>query len=136
MALTVRSLHSPEVDDLARWVPDDPQDVLFLVQLEIGQEANGSADLFQIVVATPRGLERYRRARTNPIIFDRGLLVMSVYSRDRFRDWLTRTLARCDAGCWAESVQLLRRFFLWEYDDYRTGTSPGDIAQASRRSGA
>jgi len=121
MALTVRSLHSPDVEDLARWVPDDPQDVLFLIQVEIGQEAQGAADLFQVVVATPRGLERYRRARPNPIVFDRGLVVMSAYSRDCLRGWLARTLARCDGGCWAESVQLLRRFFLWEYDDHKTG---------------
>ena len=94
MALTVRSLHSPDVEDLARWVPDDPQDVLFLIQVEIGQEAQGAADLFQVVVATPRGLERYRRARPNPIVFDRGLLVMSAYSCGRFREWLARTVAR------------------------------------------
>jgi len=121
MSLTVRSLHSPDVDDLARWVPDDPQDVLLLVELEIGQGPGSGADLFQIVVATPRGLDRYRRVRPNPIVFDRGLLVMSAYSCGRFREWLARTVARCDAGNWAESVQLLRRFFSWQYDDYRGG---------------
>jgi hypothetical protein len=122
MSLMVRSLHSPDVEDLARWVPDDPQDVLLLVELEIGQGRESGADLFQIVVATPRGLDRYRKAKPNPIVFDRGLLVMSAYSRERFRDWLARTVARCDAGNWAESVHLLRRFFSWEYDDYRPGS--------------
>ncbi len=121
MSLTVRSLHSPDVENLAKWVPDDPQDVLLLVEVEIGQGPAEGADLFQVVVATPRGLDRYRRTRPNPIVFDHGLLVMSAYSCERFRDWLTRTIARCDAGEWAGSVQLLRRFFLWEYDDYNRG---------------
>ncbi len=116
MVLAIRGVHSPDVDGVARWVPEDPDDVCIVVEVEIGEGERGAADLFQILVATPKGLERYARDRQAPVVSERGMLVLKRYSFGVVRSWLEQTVARCTAPTWEASIPLLQRYLAWEYE--------------------
>jgi hypothetical protein len=119
MRLYAKSVSSPDAFGFPNWTPDDPKDVAILVEVEIGEEGQQGADLFQVMLATPRGLERIAIQRSSVVISDRALVVMKEVSAGTFVEWLSSTLEKCAADTWVSSVERLQRYFLWEYEDYQ-----------------
>jgi hypothetical protein len=118
MAIRLRILdfHSPDVESLARWMPDDPSAVYLLVEMSIGEQGARAADLFSVMAATPEGLSR--RARGDSVVIsERGLVVVSEFDWPAIRQHLEAIVRRCEADTWVECVLRLQRFFMWEYED-------------------
>ena len=115
--LEVKTWSSPDVE-LESWVPDAPNEVYFLLELEIGVVGEERRDIFQVVVATPEGLRA--RARAN-VIAERGTLVVSEYSWRDLRRSIQSIVERCESPTWSESALKLQRYFEWEYEDYVGG---------------
>jgi hypothetical protein len=60
MRAVVRRFHSPDAD-LDRYVPDDREDVGLLVQMLVGPAEKPGEESFDVVVCTPRWLDRWVR---------------------------------------------------------------------------
>jgi len=118
MSLTIKSIHSPDAPNVRHWEPDDPEEACLLVELEIGPNEEQGTNLFQIMVATPKGLLKWARSATTPVLSDRGLLVLTTYSSQALLEWLSQTVNHCSADTWTESVSLLQKYFRWEYEDF------------------
>jgi hypothetical protein len=116
--LTIKSLSSPDVS-IDSWQPESTA-VCFLLELEIAEEGDERADLFQVVVATPEGLRRLP-ADANAVLSDRGALILAEFSWPRLHATLHRILRECGAEDWSAAVLRLQRYFLWEYEDYIEG---------------
>ena len=58
MRARLKFLHSPDVSDLATWVPDDEIEFGFLLQAMIARAMGKALSCFDILVCSPRWLER------------------------------------------------------------------------------
>jgi hypothetical protein len=116
MSLEIKDLSSSE-RDLFSWSPDEPADVYFLLDIEIGEKGDQRRDLFYVTVATPEGLRANARGRD--VIARRAVLVLSEFSMRVLRATVAEIVASCEAPTWSESCAKLERYFTWEYEDYR-----------------
>lgn len=117
MKLVIRSVGVWGHPNLRTWEPDDPSTIADIVTLDIGLKDKKGADSFTLRVATPAGLDQLEDQ--DGIIATRPLLVMRRYDYDALWAWLERTVASCEADSWTACVESLRRYFGWEYEDYK-----------------
>lgn len=110
----IKSLHSSDLTAGRR--PPDPSVVYLPVQLEIGPDNESGADLFDVIVATPRGLANVQAA---PVISERALVVVDEFEWASVVATLEQIVQRCEAGTWPQCCERLMRYFRWEYEDYR-----------------
>ncbi len=113
----IKSYHSPDIDDLKNWVPGDDEPVLLLLQLEIGTADEDGADIFELLVGSPQGLQTLAKSDTN-IVSDRGLLVIKSFIWPDIAAHLSSIVASCGGDNWITVSQNLQRYFHWEYEDY------------------
>jgi hypothetical protein len=116
--LRIKDLHSPDVEHVTRWRPEDPTVAYLLVELTIGDAEAPGGDNFQVVVATPAGLLAHKKPDA-PILSDRATIVLSEYSWPVVRRHLEAIVERCAerSWSWSEAVLKLERHFSWEYED-------------------
>ncbi|MBD9568472.1 Imm8 family immunity protein [Ensifer adhaerens] len=88
-----------------------PDDVCFLLQLDIGTKEDSWAGCFSVLVVTPNN--RRRRAP------DTRYIEAPRYSFAVLRDHVTKTIAACQRETWDESLKLCR-LSLWEYGPHQT----------------
>jgi hypothetical protein len=112
----VRRFHSPDAD-LDRYVPDDPEDVGLLVQLMVGPAGKPGEESFDLVVCTPRRLDRWVR-EDGPLI-GRHHLVVERGDAARIRLFLTEAVESEEALTWPELATKIGRIGKWEFEDYR-----------------
>ncbi len=118
--LEVAGWSSPDVDFLESWVPGNPEDVFYCLELEIGPAGGGGTDLFQALVATPQGLQAYKEKHGRLHKPDQQILfVFPEYSWKAVEQKVLETVADCTAADFIDSLVNLRKHFAWEYDDYR-----------------
>ena len=98
-----------DVDDLRVWVPPSPDDVCVALELSIGPGDSATADLFQVVVATPRALAGRPDRRKGK------LLVVPVWDWPEVEAALKKRIDEARGRSWEEVVDRLRTHFEWEY---------------------
>ncbi|WVT75284.1 Imm8 family immunity protein [Sinorhizobium chiapasense] len=89
-----------------------PDDVCFLLQLDIGTKEDCWAECFSVWVVTPNN-----RPRRTP---DTRYIEVPRYSFPVLRDHVTKAIAACQRDSWEESLKELRKRFLWEYEPGRS----------------
>ena len=119
MKLEIRDYHSVDVDQVWNWKPSADEDVYFHLEIEVAETGQEGGTLFQMVVATPKGLSWFAQQYKQPIP-DRGLLILDQYSWQTVLARLERIVERCTQESWKESIECLSRYFLWEYESVRT----------------
>jgi hypothetical protein len=129
--LEVLNLLSLDVSNLPAWRPASPADVYLTIELEIGEAGVPGTHVFQLLVATPEGVEAHHRGkalqsftsmRKRGKTFDTdALVVVDRYDWDVVHDTLLKRVSSCERPTWAESLDCLRRKFFWEYEgiEYR-----------------
>ena len=121
--MTVRArldaLHSPDLLDLKRGAPGDPEDFGILVQAMIGPAASEtpSGESFDFLVCTPRWLER--NVAPGEYRFGRSLLILARYDYRVLHRAITKLCHRTEGDDWPAVAERLNRFAHWEFEDYR-----------------
>lgn len=105
--------------NLRAWKPADNKAIAEFVYLEIGEKGTKSSDGFTIRLATPQGLKNL--SSLNGIIAERPLIIMDEYNFQDLWKWLEDIVSSCEGDTWLQSVEHLRRYFDWEYDNYNDG---------------
>lgn len=117
MNAVVRRLHSPDVD-LTTYVPDDPEDVGVLVQIMAGSKGKPGEELFDVVVCTPRWLDR--RIREDGPLVGRHYLIVERWDLARVRLYLTDAVGSEEGATWRELALRIGRIGMWEFEDYHS----------------
>lgn len=112
--LEIRSFGSPDID-FGYFDPVSSVEIFFLVELEIGENGVGGADLFQVVVATPEAL---RERAKSFVLAERTTLIVAHYHWPSIENALRSIVKKCEAESWVASTFNLQRFFHWEYEDF------------------
>ena len=83
MKAAIRYFHSPDVDDLERYEPENPSCVGVFVQVMIGPEGQPGEESFDFTVGTPGWLERELRGGGSK--YYQHLLVLHEFRLERRR---------------------------------------------------
>lgn len=112
MRARLKSLRSDEIAELARWSPPDPEEFAVPLVLEVGALGQRGRERFDLLVVTPRWLER-RHGRAGAVV-GHGLLVVFDWSYERVRAFLAREVERCSGRTWPEVARQVGRIAEWE----------------------
>jgi immunity protein 8 of polymorphic toxin system len=116
MKAIVRRFHSPDALDLDNYVPDDPEDDAILLQVMVGSADVPGEESFDVLVCTPRWLEREVKAK-GPLI-GRHYLIVEATNYPGVRRFLTKIIENQMAGNWEELANRVGRIGMWEFEDY------------------
>jgi len=111
----LKSLHSPDVADLAGWAPGKAVFSLSL-QAMIGPSHEESAESFDILVCSPAWLAREMSGIS--ILSGTHKLIMNRYDYRVLRGYLERRVAAVEAPTWPELARQLGSLGRWEFDGY------------------
>lgn len=113
-------LYSACVDgsvNLRKWQPENENVISKLINLEIGVKNKKGSDCFTINLATPDGL-KLLLAETG-FVTKRSLLLVEKYNFDEIWYSLEKIITSCEDDSWPLCVEKLRKYFDWEYDNYK-----------------
>ena len=121
MKAALRTVVSPDLDDLLDWQPDEP-DFAILVQLLVGPADGPGEESFDVVVCTAGWLAT--AARSGP--FDaRHHTVVDYFDWPTLRDYFEQQVEGCTGEDWHEVAEKLSRIGHWEFEDYQS--APGEL---------
>ena len=117
MAITLEVLNysSPDVSDLIKWDPESPNEILFCLEMEIGEKGKEGGHLFQVLVATPEAIRHFCKKYDRTV--DRNLLIILDYSWTEIDMRIRRIVESCCRDNWNNSMLCLNRYFKWEYEE-------------------
>lgn len=116
MRAAVKWFHSPD-QDLEVFVPEDPGDAGALVQIFAGPQGTQSEESFDVVVCTPRFLNR-RVQQSGPLV-GRHYLIVEGWDWPMIRAYLTQAVESEEAPTWEDLGIKLGRIGKWEFEDYQ-----------------
>jgi hypothetical protein len=115
MRARLKGLHSDAIPDLARWAPPLADEFAVPLVLEVGVLGVKGRERFDLLVVTPRWLER-RHGKRGAVV-GTGLLVVFEWSYERLRAFLAREVERCSGETWPEVARQVSRIAPWEGGD-------------------
>ena len=113
----IKRLHSPDVPDLMTYVPEDPDDFGFLLQIMAGPLGGAGEETFDLVVCTARWISHH--LGPEGILVGRHYLVLDSYDYRRLEGFLQRYFNQCSGSTWQDVATSLARLGKWEFEDYR-----------------
>lgn len=120
MRAELKRLHSPDVQNLASYVPVQRDNFGFLLQVMFGPLAHEGEESFDVMVCTPEWLKKNHKA---DFIIGRHYLIVFQYDYNRLFDFLKEYCSRCAGETWQEVAQQLGRLGKWEFEDYKPAGS-------------
>lgn len=118
MMAEVRWFHSPDIDDLAQYVPDVPDCFSFLLQVMVGPAGSPGEESFDLEVCTPQWL--CTRHLREDIVIGRHRLIVVEFNFKRIADFITANCRRCSGTSWQEVAEKVGRLGMWEFEDYQS----------------
>jgi len=116
MRAQIQRLHTPDVEDLASFTPDDVGDFALLVQIIVGPEGSEGEESFDLEVITLKELAR--RVDRAGLVSGRHLLVVDRFDANEIRTWIEKAVSACSGRDWDEVALRLSRIGHWEFEDY------------------
>ncbi len=120
IALEVRDWSSADIPNVWDWKPDSADQVYFQLEIEVAEVGQAGGNLFQLVVATKEGIDRFKAMYPDANPYPQGITILENYSWQAVVDRLTSDLRECSLDSWHESIQCLSKKFLWEYEGYES----------------
>ena len=117
MRAELRSFHSPDVDDLATWRPEDPTCFSLFVEALVGPAGGEGAESFGFTFCTLASLAlEYGDA---PAVHLRHRILVQRYDFDVVKRTLDDVVRRATGDTWDEVACKVARYGYWEFEDYR-----------------
>lgn len=114
---TIRYFSSPDLEDLERGTPADPDDFVVLVQMMVGPSGGEGEESFDVEIVAS--------GRLTHDVTDHGLvtgehrLFVASFDWPLIAGFLRRRVAACTGRDWPEVARRIGRFARWELEDYR-----------------
>jgi len=118
MKAKVKGIHSPDIFDLASYIPNDAEKFSLLLQIMVGPADSDGEESFDIEVCTPQWLiETYQK---NDVLIGRHYLIVFEYNYDRIISRIVSYISSCEGKTWHELAEKIGRLGLWEFEDYQS----------------
>jgi hypothetical protein len=113
----VRAIYTSDMDDLAQYVPPDPDRFCVSVRAIVGPECGKGEESFDINVCTPNRLAEACHAEG--FIVGRHYLIVERYDATFLRKLITKLVQECEGSSWREVAEKVSRIGFWEFEDYK-----------------
>jgi hypothetical protein len=117
MKAAIRRFHSPDVDDLKRWFPAEPECFGFLLQVLVGPGDGEGEESFDFVVCSPEWLRR--KYGDDAIVLGRHYILLFIYDFDRVKKAIEAIVAKATGNNWHEVASKIACYGQWEFEDYQ-----------------
>ena len=111
------SLDSSDVIDLFDYQPEDLEDFGFPLNLTIGIKGQRGADNFQLMVATPKYIQKMHP--NQPAILLRHYLIVFRYDFNEILDVINNYVHSIEEDSWDKVAEKIGRIARWEFEDYK-----------------
>lgn len=118
MEAELKAMHSPEVLDLKNFSPVERDNFMFLLQFLIGPKGGNGYESFDVIVCTPRWLLENQKAED--VVLDFHHLVVFKYDYNKIHEKAKEFVSSFRGESWDEVTNQLRKFWRWEFEDYRS----------------
>jgi Immunity protein 8 len=111
----LRSLESPDVQDLRS--PDfaDPEYFSVLVEALIGEKGGEGEDVFSFIVCSPKWIAHF--VNREKFLFGMDHLIVSRWDYALIWDVIGSLCRRTTGSTWSEVANRLNRYAGWEFED-------------------
>ena len=117
MQPVLKRLHSPDIDNLESYSPDQPDNFSFLLQAMVGSSDGEGEESFDLVVCTPQWMiERYK---SDDVLLGLHKIIVLEYDYRRLRGFIEKFLMRCSGKNWDEVASKVSLLGHWEFDGHR-----------------
>jgi len=116
MRAELKRLHSPDVDELAEFSPEQQTEFCVLIQAMVGPLGDKSEESFDVVVCSPSWIAR--RANEVAVFSPRHHLVMTRFDYEALRSYISEFCVSCEGANWEEVGTKVSRLGHWEFEDY------------------
>ena len=113
----IKSLHSPDVFDLAAYQPNEKNNFGFLLEVEIGILGQEGADLFFFMICTSEWFTNFNKNKN--VVFGSHYIFMFEYDYTILRNVLLAYIDNIEQDTWTEIAAKLNRIGKWEFEDYK-----------------
>ena len=116
MKAEIKYLHSPDVLDLEKYIPEKIDNFGFLLQIMIGIEKIDGEESFDVIVCTPKWLsENYKN---DDIIIGLHYIIVFEYNYQQLYQKLLELIC-IEENSWNEIAQKLSYIGKWEFENYK-----------------
>lgn len=116
MRAKITNIYSPDIYNLSRYHPDDPEKFSFLLQVFVCPIDGEGEESFSIEVCTPKWLiDNFSK---NDVVVGRHLLIVFEYNYERIVNKIRSHVDRCSGDNWRELAEKIGRIGKWEFEDY------------------
>jgi hypothetical protein len=116
----LKLIHCPDVDNLEKFNPDDPENFSLLLYLFITAEGYDGDESFDVLLCTPKWLmDRYNQ---DDIIVGAHHLIVFEYNYSNLVRRINKYLMHCSGNTWREVAEKVGRLGKWEFEDYIDNT--------------
>ena len=116
MKAEIKWIHSPDVEELSNYFPEDPENFCLFLQLMVGPAGQEGEESFNIEICTPKWLaEHYKK---EDMVLGRHRLIVFEYNYKRFSAYLEKIVGNCWGDNWKEVAEKVARIGHWEFEDY------------------
>jgi len=115
MRAIVRTFHSPDVENLPTWEPQDPSRFRLLLQVLAGPDNGPGEEAFGIIVCTPSSLAE--ELDGHAVLLCRHRLIVRTYDWNMIERFLRSLFENVDGDSWKAIASRLSRYGAWEFED-------------------
>jgi hypothetical protein len=113
----VKGIFTWEMDDLERYVPQDPEKFCVLVRAMVGPRGNEGEESFDINVCTPEWLKD--QVQREGFVIGVHRLFVNTYDAARIKKLITKLIERYSGDSWRDVAEKISRIGHWEFEDYK-----------------
>ena len=117
MRAKIKSYHSPDIEDLYKYVPKNPTNFSLLLELMVGPENENGEESFNIQICTPGWF--LSTMKKHDIVPGRHFLIVLEYNYDRIYNKIKQLIENCTGNDWNEVADKVSRIGFWEFEDYQ-----------------
>ncbi|MCO8251929.1 Imm8 family immunity protein [Comamonas thiooxydans] len=105
-------------ENLEIYTPEVSGNFCVWLNLTIGLENIDGGDLFQVGICTTSWLEHQTLAKD--FYIPRHMIIVNEFDYKLIKSTIDEIISSAERPTWEQSLQILCRFFSWEYEDYQS----------------
>lgn len=117
MKAEIKKLHSPDIQDLGIFHPNDENVFSFLLQMIVGRVDKEEEESFDMIVCTPQWIKSNHLK--GDVIFGLHYLIVLEYNYESILNTLTQYVANIEGSTWEDIANQLSKIGRWEFENYK-----------------